>query len=138
MRLLAILGLLAAGPLTHLTVRLDDYSRGTVAGRAVLTQRGPDVRIRIVLERPPAGGLVHYRLYRRHAAHTVVSCETFYDHVGTSFDPSDPTPADAELPVDRDLHGTAALIRNTTIAKLRVRDGVITAWTGHDVICGDL
>ena len=130
--------MLATPPAHQFVVALADYSRAIPAGRVTFQQRGGDVLVRVRLTVGLAGGPVHYRLYRRHTAHTVLSCETFYDHVGTSFDPADPTPADAELPLDRDLHGPVALIKNTTIAKLRVRDGVIAAWTPHDVVCGDL
>ena len=120
----------------HATIHLDDYTHGTPDGRVVLTQRGADVAVRVELAQALPGA--HYRLYRRHTAHTVLSCETFYDHVGTSFDPADPTPADAELPLDRDLGGAAAVVRDTTVARLRSRDGVIAIWTPRDVVCGDL
>lgn len=128
--------MLAAPPPHQLVVRLDDYSQALPAGRVTLRQRGPNVVIRFALtiDLPAA----HFRLYRRHTAHTVLTCETFYDHAGTYFDPTDPTPADAELPLDRDLGGPAAVVRGTTIAKLRLRDGVITAWTSHHAVCGDL
>ena len=131
--------MLAAAPPAHqLVVALDDYTRAIRAGRVTFRQRGRDVVVQVRLTIKLQGEPVHFRLYRRHAAHTVVSCETFYDHVGTSFDPSDPTPADAELPVDRDLGAPAAVVHGTTIARLRVRDGVIAIWTPRDVVCGDL
>lgn len=136
MRYLALLLVAATHPVSHATIHLDDYTRGMPAGRVVLTRRGPDVAVRVELMHALAGA--HYRLYRRHTAHTVLSCETFYDHVGTSADPADPTPADAELPLDHDLHGPNAILKDTTIAQLRVRDGVIAVWTSHDVVCGDL
>ncbi len=135
----ALLTLLVATPFSHLTVHLDDYSRGTTdAGRVVFTQRGPNVVVRIALTEPLVGGPVHYRLYRRHSAHTVLSCGVFYNHVGTSFDPADPTPADAELPLDRDLGAPVGVVRNVTVAELRNRDGVIAVWTPRDVVCGNL
>ena len=134
----ALATLLVAVPLSHVTIHLDDYSRGKDAGRVVFTQRGHDVAVRIQLSEPLAGSPVHYRLYRRHAAHTVLTCGVFYNHAGTSFDPADPTPADAELPLDRDLDAPVGVVHNVTIAGLRKRDGVIAVWTSHDVVCGDL
>jgi hypothetical protein len=134
-----LVALLAAAAVSHLTIHLDDYSRGTTnAGRVVFTQRGSDVAVRIQLSAKLAGSPVHYRLYRRHTAHTVLTCGVFYNHVGTSFDPVDPTPADAELPLDRDLGAPVGVVHNVTIAGLRKRDGVIAVWTSHDVVCGDL
>lgn len=134
----ALLALLAVTPWSHLTVHLDDYSRGRDAGRVVFTQRGRDVAVRIDLTERLAGGPVRYRLYRRHTAHTVLTCGVFYNHVGTSFDPADPTPADAELPLDRNLGAPVGVVHNVTIAGLRKRDGVIAVWTPLDVVCGDL
>jgi len=133
-----LLALLATAPFSHLTIHLDDYSRSRDAGRVVFTQRGHDVAVRIQLSERLAGSPVHYRLYRRHTAHTVLTCGVFYNHVGTSFDPADPTPADAELPLDRDLGAPVGVVHNVTIAGLRKRDGVIAVWTPHDVVCGDL
>jgi len=128
--------MLAAPPPHQLVVRLEDYAQALPAGRVTFRQRGRDVVIRFALAHALPGA--HFRLYRRHTAHTVLSCETFYDHVGTSFDPADPTPADAELPLDRDLGGPVAVVPGTTIAQLRTRDGVITAWTSRHAVCGDL
>jgi hypothetical protein len=130
--------MLTAPPAQQLVVRLEDYSRAIPAGRVTFRQRGRDVVVHVRLTIRLVSGPVHYRLYRRHTAHTVLSCETFYDHVGTSFDPADPTPADAELPRDRDLGGPTAVLRGTTIARLRARDGVLAVWTPRDVVCGDL
>ncbi len=128
--------MLAAPPTHQLVVRLDDYSDGLPAGHVTFRQRGDDVVIRYSLTADLRHA--HFRLYRRHTAHTVLSCETFYDHVGTSFDPADPTPADAELPLDHDLGGPVAVVRGMTIARLRARDGVVTAWTPRHAVCGDL
>jgi hypothetical protein len=133
-----LLAWLVSAPLSHVTIHLDDYSRAKDAGRVVFTQQGHDVAVHIQLSEQLAGDPVHYRLYRRHAAHTVLTCGVFYNHAGTSFDPADPTPADAELPLDRDLGASVGVVHNVTIADLRRRDGVIAVWTPHDVVCGDL